>query len=135
MKSQWLDRGLTVCALYYCLCLTEKEYLRQLKHCKIPETKAGPFSHEWGDAGVFFYQSEGKYVALVCMDQAEIVKRELTGVQIAAILAHEAVHIWQKHARLIGSFNDHGDEEEAYAIQTITQSLLQSYRDQVFGKE
>ena len=54
--------------------------------------------------------------------------------QIHGLLLHEAVHIWQAHTRAIGSLNDHGDEEEAYAIQAIAQELMYSFREQVYGK-
>ena len=53
---------------------------------------------------------------------------EITGIQIAAILAHEAVHIWQLIRREIGE-DKPGDEGEAYAVQHITQELLQAYAD------
>ena len=124
--SFWLSRELTTCAVYYCLCLDEKEFHAELKHCGIPQSLYRPFlvsprSH----AAVHYYSHGDKELAFVCLGDTD----DRTGVQIAALLCHEAVHIWQHHAGLIGAGNDHGDEEEAYAIQAIAQALMQSFAE------
>ena len=131
-RLPWLDRALTVCSHCYCLRLSEREFWEELNRLGLapnlwPKFIAGKFSHATTH---FFDSPEGRRIAIVCLD----MKANIDGIQVAALLAHEAVHIWQAHARSIGSFNDHGDEEEAYAIQAITQALMYSFREQVYGK-
>ena len=48
---------------------------------------------------------------------------------IAGLLIHEAVHVWQQHLKDIGEVN-HGDEQEAYAIQSIAMALIDAYAHQ-----
>ena len=50
----------------------------------------------------------------------------LSGVQIAAMLVHEAVHVWQTIRRSIGETSP-SSEFEAYSIQHIAQELMSRY--------
>lgn len=43
------------------------------------------------------------------------------------MLAHETVHIWQAFKLRIGE-NNPSDEIEAYAVQSILQTLLETYK-------
>ena len=128
----WLDRRLTHCAYCYALCLTEDDYFAELDKMGVKQGDRHPFNKTaWAGATTNFYEtSVCKDVefptALVCMRGYE--KHE--PIVVAGLLVHEAVHIWQAHARHIGSFNDHGDEEEAYAIQWIAQQLMWSFEEQ-----
>ena len=128
MKTVWLDRTLTQCAYYYCLILREEDFFAELRRMKLPECRWGPFLTPHSHATTHHFEHDGKMIAIVCLD-AELATTK-TGCQVAALLVHEAVHIWQRHAAYIGAHNDHGDEEEAYAIQNITQSLMESYAEQ-----
>ena len=127
VKPEWLDRTLTKCAYCYCLRLSEEDYYAELKALGMPVSSWGEFitggktSHATTHT---FITPSGIPVAIVCMTPNF---EKYTGVQIAALLVHEAVHIWQKHAAYIGAWNDHGDEEEAYAIQNIAQSLMEDF--------
>ena len=47
-------------------------------------------------------------------------------MEVAGLLIHEAVHVWQGYARDLGEDNP-GDEQEAYAIQSIAQELLAEF--------
>lgn len=78
----------------------------------------------------FLETGDGKAAAIVSIDAGYLVQKD--PLAVAALLVHEAVHIWQKHAEIIGSHNDHGDEEEAYAIQAIAAGLMYEYRRQVY---
>lgn len=126
-KPFWLDRCLMVSAYHYCLCLSEQELKDKLVELKVdPFNMPSDFVGKMNGAKLHhFIAPDGEYVAIVCMDLETSLTK--TPCQVAALLVHEAVHIWQKHAVYISSFNDHGDEDEAYAIQNISQSLLEEY--------
>lgn len=124
-QTEWLDRTLTRCATCYCLCLSEKEFKREMRRLEVSFHQMGKWVGEGARTHLIPAREEHKRVAIVCLDTSVAIK--INPVQVAAMLVHEAVHIWQDHAREIGSFNDHGDEEEAYAIQAIAQSLMEEY--------
>lgn len=55
------------------------------------------------------------------MDMAD----EMEPVDVAALLVHEAVHVWQQARATIG--DKVCDETEAYAIQNISSELMKAY--------
>lgn len=127
MKPKYLDRRLTLCSTCYCLCLSEKEFNTEMERLKVPIHKRGEAGCANNGARTHFVPETESHLraALVCLNGEQV--KGYTGIQIASLLVHEAVHIWQDHASQIGAFNDHGDEEEAYAIQAISQELLFEY--------
>lgn len=131
-RKPWLDRCLTRCAYYYCLRLSEKEFWEELHHLKMPVGTWPKFvASENSHATTHFFEApDGKRCVIVTLKDSS----KYDGVQVASLLVHEAVHIWQAHTRAIGSLNDHGDEEEAYAIQSIAQELMDSFKEQMYGK-
>lgn len=68
------------------------------------------------------FERDGEAVCIVCLSGTE----GRSGVEIAGMLIHEAVHIWQQYCEDIGERHP-GDEQEAYAIQAIAQELLAEY--------
>ena len=133
-RPPWLRRDLTTCAYYYCLRLSEKEFWEELHRLKVPCGLWPRFvKGERSNATTHFLENAGEYGGLCAIVTLRDAAKH-DGIQIASLLVHEAVHIWQAHSRIIGSFNDHGDEEEAYAIQAISQELLYSYKEQIYGK-
>lgn len=50
-------------------------------------------------------------------------------VEVAGLLVHEAVHVWQHYCDRIGERRP-GDEQMAYGIQCIAQELMQSFSEQ-----
>ena len=139
--ATYLDRALTICAVHYALVVTQEQYHAELDRLGVEIHLRGPFTATRFDgARTNFYDHSVCQnvsppvlcVALVGIDKGAAVNHD--NISVAALLVHEAVHIWQKHTTMIGSFNDHGDEEEAYGIQTIAQELMLSYREQVYGR-
>ena len=128
MNPHWLDRTLTECAYHYTLVLTEEDFFAELKRIELPEYRWDIFLGNGSPAKTYHFQHDGNNLAVVALD-AELAKTK-EPIQVAALLVHEAVHIWQRHADAIGSHNDHGDEEEAYAIQSIAQCLMYEYARQ-----
>jgi hypothetical protein len=100
------------------LCLSEDEWRSALASIKV--NADGRWLGDGAHASTHFYvNTEGDCTAIVCVD----VRPHLTGPEIAALLVHEAVHIWQDYCRRIGESNP-GDEQEAYAIQYLSKTLI-----------
>lgn len=120
---KWLNRDLIV-GPYLGLCTKEAEFHDALKHCKVPVEQWGRWVNEGADATMHTLANPlGEMVCLVCIE----VKGQ-TGVQVAAMLVHEAVHVWQKWRESIGE-DAPSKEFEAYSIQAISQRLMQAYSD------
>jgi hypothetical protein len=82
--------------------------------CTLKEACVHTFDEEWGLA------------CIVCMPVSK--KRPLAVT--AAILAHEAVHVYQRLFRRIGE--DYPSKEfQAYVVENVTRNLLESYLEQV----
>jgi hypothetical protein len=124
----WLDRTLMYCSLHYTLCLTEDAFKRVLKHLSVAPEETPPFVSNWHSNATthhFEHRESSKKSAVICLRGWE----DKTGVQIACLLVHEAVHIWQEHCLDIGEHKP-GAEQEAYAIQNIAQTLMESFVEQ-----
>lgn len=130
MRPHWLDRGLLVSPFFYTLCTTEAQFHRELRMLKLPPRKWPEFqatgqSHATAH---FFRKFDDKLISIVTLRPDAM--ENLAGPTIAALLVHEAVHIWQAIKSQIGEKNP-GDETEAYAIQTISQRLMEEYVRQI----
>lgn len=119
MKTKWLDRIISTPAPRMCLCLTEDEYGEA---CKVLGLKLAPNKWVTGDACAHTFECDGQTTTIVCLR----VRAGVTPVQIAAMLVHEAVHVWQQYCADIGE-KEPASEQEAYAIQNISQTLMEEY--------
>lgn len=55
-----------------------------------------------------------------------------TPVEVAGLLVHEAVHIWQEWCAYFGEKSP-GLEQEAYAVQSLSQYLMAEYARRMNG--
>lgn len=121
VKPRWLDRRIAWPGPYLTLCLSEAEYLAALAHLKLV-----PADSEWcgEDGGKTHYASnpKGETVCIVCVRQAE----SRSAIEIAGLLVHEAVHVFQHYCDRIGERNP-AVEQEAYGIQSIAQELMAEF--------
>lgn len=121
MKTKWLDRRVAKPGPYLCLCLTPEEVKRAAKGL----TDYPMEFPKWGARAFLFCREDtGEACAIVAL--AEDSQKNNNAIEIAGMLVHEAVHVWQYHAACMGE-NSSGDEQEAYAIQGISQELLSEY--------
>lgn len=119
---KWLNRDLIV-GPYLVLCTTEAQYHRVLRHCKVPRDNWDNWVQAGCDATTHeLTNGNGGHICVVCI--ADCSKKE--GPQIAAMLVHEAVHVWQYHCRRIGEHSP-STEFEAYSIQAISQRLMYAF--------
>jgi hypothetical protein len=123
--SRWLARDLLV-GPYLILCLSEQDYRKAVKTLKVPG--AGQWlKTPQADATAHTFENvnDGDLAAVVCLKLDDT----RTGIEVAGLLTHEAVHVWQQFREWIGE-DKPGDEAEAYAIQRISQRLWCSYVEQ-----
>ena len=129
MKLTWLDRRVAAPGPYLTLVTSQDEFDAALRHFKMqPGT---PYlSSARADATVhfFFDNRRGESVAVVALGDTT----GRSSVEIAGLLVHEAVHIWQTHRENIGETHP-GREQEAYAVQGIAQELMAEYARRLGG--
>jgi hypothetical protein len=120
--QHWLDRELITSPIYYCLITTEALWKKELKRLGISN------DHEpilnGADATTHFLEKDGREIAIVTM-----FNRKMDLLQAHALLAHEAVHIWQEIKKNIGE-DFPSAEFEAYSIQRLSQNLFYEYKRQ-----
>jgi len=124
-KIEWLDRGL-LRGPYYCLCLDIGQFHSALKHLNIPKPWPEFLLAPHANATVHLFEKSGNQCHVVCLGDTS----ERTGIEVAGLLLHEGIHIWQNFKRHIGE-SAPGDEIEAYSIQWIAQQLMWAFEKQI----
>lgn len=123
---KWLDRTLVISPYHIGLCISEKQFYKEIKRLKLPKGDNPIFMPSpTANACVHFLENSEGRAAIVCFGAAKGKSKK----QIYSLLLHEAVHIWQA----IVDHIDGGkpcDEFEAYSIQSIAQKLFYSYDEQ-----
>lgn len=120
-RIKWLDRRIAHPGPHLALCLSEKEFQAACKHlrCKnAPPWISTPHS----DATSHYFDGDRGLTVVVCIRGWE----GRTPVEVAGLLVHEAVHVWQEYAQQIGELSP-GREQEAYAVQAISQELMAEF--------
>jgi len=128
-KIKWLDRQIGAPGPYLTLCTSEAEYLAVMRRLKITD------HGDWiktpqADATVHHLDREGELMFIVCIE----VDRGRSAIQIACLLVHESVHIWQRWCEHYGETRP-GDEQEAYFIQSVSQTLMTEYARRITDAE
>jgi hypothetical protein len=118
-KPEWLSRDIGAAAPYYTLVLSQEEFDAELKKLKVPLGQTYLSTTHSNATTTFLTSSKGAHCAIVSLGPW----KGLSGIQIACLLVHEAVHIWQEYAANIGEHTP-GSEQEAYAVQSIAQRLM-----------
>lgn len=128
---EWCNRSLIGSPYYYCLCLDEQSFHKELKRAGVSKDRWPDFlaSKTANATAHFFEHSNGKLFAIVTFKLTKGVTIE----QIYSLLVHEAVHLWQEIKISIGERSP-SSEFEAYSIQAISQELMESYRKQTKKK-
>jgi hypothetical protein len=119
---KWLERDL-VTGPYLGLATNEKDFRKALRTLKVPREK-WPAAWLNDDATAncsTFTNPSGGIACVVCVRLGE-----QSGIEAAATLVHEAVHVWQTWCDYKGE-RDPSIEFEAYAIESIAKRLMQAY--------
>lgn len=99
-----------------------------------------PYCNDKADATTHSYINKDGKLACIVRLRVEGSKGN-DGVDIAALLVHEAVHIWQQiRSTIVYEIDPKRTggleaEMEAYAIQNIASNLMQAYVDLVVSHE
>lgn len=119
---RWLDRRIAAPGPYLTLVLSQEEFDTALKHLKVP--LGSPFvknTHSNATAHMCT-NPKGELCCIVALAGWEA----RDPIEVAGLLVHEAVHVWQDYAERIGEGHP-GVEQEAYAIQSIAQELMAEF--------
>lgn len=130
MKPDWLDRALFVSPNHYCLCTTDKMFQKALDHLNVQPNERPEFilnAHASATTHFLENTAAGKKSAVVCIREP---REGVVYSQIVALLVHEAVHLWQDARESYGE-KEPSAELEAYAIQSFSQRLIESYDRQM----
>lgn len=119
---KWLDRRIAAPGPHLRLCLTEEDFVRTMRHCKVKSAPRWITTPQAQATTHHLYSDEGGLICVVCIRDWN----EHSGIEIAGLLVHEAVHVWQEYADQIGE-DTPGREQEAYAVQAIAQELMNEF--------
>lgn len=122
---KWLERDM-VPGPHLALALCETDFLKAVRHMRVPREKWPAWLADDSNGCVHtFHNPSGALACVVSMR----VNAELSGIEVAAVLVHEAVHVFQQWC------NHHEErapsrEFEAYSIESIAQRLMEAYAKQ-----
>ncbi len=124
-KPQWCDRRLIVNPYHVALCLSEEAFEATLTEIGVPPNMWPDWiKAPWSDATAHIIEHKDTRLSVVCMRGWE----GRNPIEVAGLLVHEAVHIWQEVCDIIGERHPSA-EFEAYSIQAIAQDLMQGFVD------
>ncbi len=120
----WCDRVLVSSFVEYCLCTNPKQFYDLLKSLKVDEPKKTNFVGQGALATTHVVTKGERVRCVVCinLDNGE------PSISVAAILVHEAMHIWREERMVMGE-KEPSSEFEAYAIQRISYNLMMKYAE------
>lgn len=124
---RYVDRPNSFPAPLMGLCVSEDAYIREMRRLKVDNYPAWVIG---GDATTHIFDTEGgRVTTIICIRLREGVDY----VQVAALIAHEVVHIWQEIRENINE-KQPSPEFEAYTVQYILQKMLyalEEMRDEI----
>lgn len=123
-KVKWLDR----CMLqggYLALVTSQEEFEQALADIEMSDYTDAFVPNGWPACTHTFDNVNGSIASIVALDLERCA--EEAPIDVAALLVHEAVHVWQQTEKKAGKLGCFGDEGEAYAIQNISTRLMNAY--------
>ncbi len=122
MTFRWLDRRIAAPGPYLTLVLSQEEFDRAMRRLGKPAGTPYIKNPTASATAHYFTNCNGDLCAVVAMRGHE----DRNPIEVAGLLVHEAVHVWQAYCESIGEDNP-GAEQEAYAVQTISQELMAEF--------
>lgn len=124
MKPQWLNRSLIV-GPYLTLCTREEQFREILQHLGVKKHVEYHGSDNAEGTAHYLTNEDGKLCCVVTFSGFE----GRDGVEVAGLLIHEAVHIFERFCQDIGEVQP-SSEFKAYSIQCIAQELMAEFARQ-----
>lgn len=130
-KTQtWLNRGLLLGG-YVALVTSQAEFEKALADIKMAEYTDAFVPNGWPACTHSFANVDGSIACIVGLDLTHCAEQD--PIDVAALLVHEAVHVWQQNESAAGKLGCFGTEGEAYAIQNISTQLMTEYARRING--
>jgi hypothetical protein len=127
-KQKWLSRSLFY-GPFLSLVTSQTQFQTILKKLDIKDDSL--YCNINANATTHTYIAKGDLCCVVGIDLSKIKNKD--GIEIASLLVHEAVHVWQNARSQIVEWVDAKRtggleaEMEAYAIQNISSNLMKEY--------
>lgn len=119
----WLERNLLFGG-FLALATSQEEFDQALVEIKVTD-KIEFVPNGWPACTHTFDNVDGSIACVVGLDLERCAQED--PIDVAALLVHEAVHVWQQNEIKAGKLGCFGDEGEAYAIQNISTRLMLEY--------
>lgn len=111
--------------VHFAACLCPEEFDAELR--RIQCLANPPFTNGTPATAHFFDCANGDVRILVCFDVEEM--SDMTGIEVAALLAHEAVHVMQQ-CRDWMKETEPGQEWEAFTVQHVALKFMEAWAGQ-----
>ena len=129
-SSIWLNRGLLLGG-YVALVTSQEEFDKALTDIKMAEYTDAFVPNGWPACTHSFENVDGSIACIVGLNLERTAEQD--SIDVAALLVHEAVHVWQQNEAAAGKLGCFGTEGEAYAIQNISTQLMTEYARRING--
>lgn len=126
---KWIDRDLITSPYCIGLCQSERNFIKEMQRLKVKDIPE--WIGEGKDATVHYVtdnKSRGK-CCIVCIRE----RPDTTPSEVIGLIVHEATHCFQWICQDMNE-KEPSSEFEAYAIQGISQKLIQEYKIDKKGK-
>lgn len=123
-KDLWLQRTLLTGG-YLAFVTSQEEFERALKEIECTDCDEPFLPKGWPACTHHFDNVNGSVANIVAFSMEAAAKED--PIDVAALLVHEAVHVWQNTEKGAGKLGCFGEEGEAYAIQNISTRLMSAY--------
>ena len=127
-KDVWLERKLFIGG-YLAFVTSQEEFELALEEIECTDCEDKFVPEGWPACTHSFGNVNGSVACIVALDMERAAKED--PIDVAALLVHEAVHVWQTNEKAAGKLGCFGDEGEAYAIQNISTRLMAAYADRL----
>jgi hypothetical protein len=120
----WLERKMFYGG-YLAFVTSQEEFELALKEIECTDCQDTFVPNGWPACTHTFANVNGSIACVVGFDMERAAKED--PIDVAALLVHEAVHVWQENEKAAGKLGCFGEEGEAYSIQNISTRLMAAY--------